>query len=243
MTCLSSVPWPLRLQPFCPLAAAAAPEPARATLPAVTATSASAIASAPAIFRRLLILSSSSMTGKTYALWLDYALWLENGSRREVEKVTGGEQYWLLGPNEAHSLVHLLERRRRRLAGFGRASSKDCAELRLVGPQLLVAHSNRIEQRYERLGDVGLELPIAAAVVAGFELGDRLAGRDRHDLQKVRDAGLLPRLVADVAAGVGDPGLDLLPDGLRRVGDQHRALWLAVGGRHLPPGLLQVHDP
>ena len=88
MTCLSSVPWPLRLQPFCPLAAAAAPEPARATLPAVTATSASAIASAPAIFRRLLILSSSSMTGKTYALWLDYALWLENGSRREVEKVT-----------------------------------------------------------------------------------------------------------------------------------------------------------
>src|SRR5207248_4802579 len=76
-------PWPVGVQPFCRLAAAAAPEPARATLPAVTATSASAIASAPAIFRRLLILSSSSMTGKTYALCL------ENGSRREVEKVTG----------------------------------------------------------------------------------------------------------------------------------------------------------
>jgi hypothetical protein len=50
-------------------------------LPAVTAASASATASAPAIFRRLVILSSSSMTGETYALWT------ENGSPFNIEVV------------------------------------------------------------------------------------------------------------------------------------------------------------
>src|SRR5881227_1942627 len=114
MTCLISVPWPLSLQPFWPLAVAAVPEPACATLPAATAASASAITTAPAIFRRLLISPSSSMTTGPY----DFRI--EDGSRKEVEAVTGRKtaraRAWrpgreALGPDEAHALVHLFERR------------------------------------------------------------------------------------------------------------------------------------
>src|SRR2546429_4206226 len=80
--------------------------PARAMLPAVTAASASAMTSAPASFRRLLMLSSSSVTGETYALSR------ENGSPMQVGPVTVLKRAYkgLLGPDEAHPLVHLFER-------------------------------------------------------------------------------------------------------------------------------------
>ena len=51
--------------------------------------------------------------------------------------------------------------------------------------------ADRIEQRDDRLADVLLELAVAGAVVARLDLRDRLAGRDRHDLDQVRHARLL----------------------------------------------------
>src|SRR5512132_633732 len=103
MTCL--MPF-ANVQPLSGPLALAGP-PAWAMLPAVTAASASAMTSAPATFRRLLMLSSSSVTGETYALWG------ENGSPMQVGPVTVLRRAYkrgLLGPHKAHPLVHLFER-------------------------------------------------------------------------------------------------------------------------------------
>src|SRR5689334_8285783 len=161
MTCLRLVPWPWSSQPLCPFANLAAPEPACAMLPAVTAASASASASAPAIFRRLLILSSSSVTGETYALSS------ENGSPSDIEVVKAWKRLGL-GPDEAHPFVHLLECGLGGSPGLVRTAGEEGEELGLVGPELLEARLNRIEERDEGLGDVGLERPVAAAVVASL---------------------------------------------------------------------------
>src|SRR5207249_2450196 len=86
----------------------------------------------------------------------------------------------LLGPDEAHALVHLLERRGRDLAGLVGAAGEELAELALVGAELLVALLDRNQESDDRLADVLLELPVAAPVVAALELGDRLASCDGH---------------------------------------------------------------
>ncbi len=48
---------------------------------------------------------------------------------------------------------------------------------------------------------------------------------------------------AHLAAGVGDGAAELLADRLRLFEHEHGAGLGAAGGRHLPLGLLQVHDP
>src|SRR5919204_140962 len=76
--------------------------------------------------------------------------------------------------------------------------------LALVCAQLLVAPLDRDEELDDGLADILLEAAVAAPVVAGLELGDRVAGRDGHDLEQVRDAGLLLSVVPDLGARVRD---------------------------------------
>ena len=76
---------------------------------------------------------------------------------------------------------------------FSAPTREQALELGRVGAQLLVALADRLEQRDDRLADVLLEGAVAAAVEAGLDLRDLVAGRDRHDLDQVRDAGLLAR--------------------------------------------------
>src|SRR6266508_3040687 len=147
-----------------------------------------------------------------------------------------------LGPVEAHSLVHRRQRRLGRGPRLLGAERERLLELVLVGTQLLVPRPNRLQQRHGRLGDFLLEAAVPLSSVARLYRLGLLAGRDRHDLEQVRD----PRLVrrpADLRARVGDGGLELLADHVGRVGDQHRALRGSTGGGHLVPGLLEVHDP
>src|SRR5213596_358306 len=87
-----------------------------------------------------------------------------------------------LRPDEAHALVDLLERRFGLCARLLGARCEHAAQLALVAAQLLVAPLDRDEQLDDSLADVLLEPAVAAPVVAGLELGDRVAGRDRHDL-------------------------------------------------------------
>src|SRR5206468_3336964 len=94
-------------------------------------------------------------------------------------------------PREAHPLVHLLERRRRGLARLLGALREQPLELARVGHQLLVAQAHRLEQRDDRLADVLLERAVALAVVAGLDRRGILAIRDGHDLDQVRDPGLV----------------------------------------------------
>src|SRR5690242_4259721 len=122
---------------------------------------------------------------------------------RRVQRISiwlhGGDDS---GPGETHALVHLLER----WFGLGvrllGARCEHAAQLALVGPQLFVAALDRDEQLDDSLADVLLEPAVAAAVVAGLEVGNRVACRDRHDLEQVRDPGLLLAVVPDFGAGV-----------------------------------------
>src|SRR6476659_7295900 len=124
----------------------------------------------------------------------------------EVQIVT--RSGFRLRPDEAHAFVHLLERGRRGCAGLVGTAGEHRAKLRFVRTQLLVTLLDRGQQLDDRFGHVLLELPVALAVVARLDLGDRVAGGDGHDLDQVRDPGLLLRVVADLAAGVGHGGLE-----------------------------------
>ena len=110
------------------------------------------------------------------------------------------------------------------VGGLLGAEAHQPRELSFVGAQRAVALLQRREQLDDRLADVLLELAVALAVVARLDLGDRRAGRHRHDLDQVRDARLLLRVVLDLAPGVGDRRLELLPDHVRRVDQPHDAL-------------------
>ena len=55
--------------------------------------------------------------------------------------------------------------------------------------------------------------------------------------------GFSSRCVADLALGVGDRGLELLADRVRRVGDVDGSLLARERRRHLVRRLLEVHDP
>src|SRR2546422_6593215 len=89
-----------------------------------------------------------------------------------------------------------------------------------------------------RLADGLLQIAVARALEAPLERLDRLAGRDAHDLEQVRDARLALRVVADLALRVGHRGLELLADHVRRVADVHGALLAAHRRRHLVRRLL-----
>ena len=75
-------------------------------------------------------------------------------------------------------------------------------------------------------GDILLERAVALAVVAGLDVGERVARRDRHDLDQVRDAGLRLTVVAHVAPRVGHGGLELAPDHVGRVDESDDSLRL-----------------
>src|SRR5579875_2209398 len=130
----------------------------------------------------------------------------------EAARPGGAEQAARFGLDEAHPLVHRLERR---LAGAARllgAHREQALQLALVGAQLAIALLDRREQRDDRLADVLLELAVARAVIAPLELGDRLARGDGHDLEQVRDARFSLRVVADLLLRVSHRGLELLAD-------------------------------
>src|SRR3954469_22097741 len=129
-----------------------------------------------------------------------------------------------LGLHEAHPLVHELEGRLRRAPRLLGPHGEQPLELTLVSPQRLEALADRPEQLDDRLADGLLQIAVPRAREALLETLDRLARRDAHDLEQVRDPGLRLRVVADLALRVRDRGLELLPDLLRRVGDVDRAL-------------------
>ena len=62
---------------------------------------------------------------------------------------------------------------------------------RVVAQFLGSARWNGSSECDDGLGDIRLERPVALAVVAALDVGDRLAGRDGHDLDQVRDPGLV----------------------------------------------------
>ena len=135
-----------------------------------------------------------------------------------------------------------LERRRRRRPRLLGSDRQQAPQLALVGAQLAVARLYRLDHRHHGLAHVRLELPVAGAVVARLDLLGRAAGRDREDVDQVRD----PRLVlaaADLPPGVGDRAPELLADHVRLVEQANRPLRRAAGRRHLLRRLLQVHDP
>src|SRR4029453_16165659 len=93
--------------------------------------------------------------------------------------------------HKPHALVHRGDRRSRDLACFLSANSEEAPQFVRIRAQLLVAGLNRLEERDDGLADVSLELPVAGAVVARLDRLGRLAGRDGHDVDEVRD----PRFV------------------------------------------------
>src|SRR6266511_4994975 len=137
----------------------------------------------------------------------------------------------VLRRNEPHALVHEPERRRRGLPGLLGADREQPGQLRLVGADLLVAALDRLEQLHDRLGDLGLERPVALAVETGLDFRDRLPRRHGRDLDQVGDAGLV-RAVLDLAPGVGHRRLELGADDVGRVEHQHRAKLGAAGLAH-----------
>jgi len=86
-------------------------------------------------------------------------------------------------------------------------------------------------------------LSITSAVVPRLDVADRLARRHRHDLDQVRDAGLLLRVVPHLAARVGYRALELLPDHVRRIDHADDSLRRAARRRHQALRFLQVLDP
>src|SRR5215207_6650770 len=155
----------------------------------------------------------------------------------------GRRQHDRSEPGEPHALVHLFERGSGGgLRLFG-ASREQRAELALVRSELLVTLLDGAEQSDDRLGDLLLERAVALAVVAGLDLGDRLAGRDRHDLDQIGDPGLLLAGVAHLGARVRDGALELLAHDLGRVEQAHRALRGTACGGHLLLWFLEIHDP
>ena len=65
--------------------------------------------------------------------------------------------------------------------------------------QFPVALLNRNDKLHDRLGDSFLERSVALSVEPRLDVRDRRAGRDRHDLDQVRD----PRLPLNVVAHIG----------------------------------------
>src|ERR687887_2444643 len=109
---------------------------------------------------------------------------LQAAGARSAEEPPG------LRPDEAHALVHQLERRLARPAPLLRADRERPLQLALVRPQRLEPFPDRREELDDRLADRLLQIAVARAVEAPLERLDRLAGRDAHDLEQVRDARL-----------------------------------------------------
>src|SRR2546423_13579517 len=102
-----------------------------------------------------------------------------------------------LRPGEPHALVHLRERRRRRRAGLLRAQRQQTLQLGRVGAELAVAGLDRADELDHGLGDVGLEVAVALAVIARLDRVRRLTRRDGHDRDEILDsllAGTAPYL-------------------------------------------------
>src|SRR6476620_1360646 len=109
-----------------------------------------------------------------------------------------------LRPNKAHAFVHRLEDRRAGRAGLLRALREHPPQLALVRAERVVALLDRREQLDHGLGDALLERAVALAVELRLDLGDRVPGRDGHDLDQVRDTGLLFRVVANLGSRIRD---------------------------------------
>ena len=150
----------------------------------------------------------------------------------------------LLGPDEAHALVHRSSVGAEAARAFSAPTgeqSRGARPRRRAAP--CSAPGSASSSSTTASADVLLELPVARAVVARLDRRDRLAGRDRHDLDQVRD----PR--------PSRPGRSA-PRGPSRSRRVLNFLRIVSGGstirtcpaacrrrRHLPLGLLQVLDP
>ena len=112
----------------------------------------------------------------------------------------------------------------------------------LVGTQLEVALAHWREHVDHRVPHRLLEGAVALAGELGLHLLRPHPARDRHHLDQV-GYPLLAGAAHDLAAGVGLGPLDLAPDGVGLVVDVDEPVLAAVGGGHLRPRVLQVHDP
>ena len=104
-----------------------------------------------------------------------------SGGRSPAPRSTGfgagcAESTRPLEAHEAHALVHRLERGRGGRAGLVGPGAEQADELGWIVAERVVALLDRLEQLDDRLGDVALELPVAAAVVARL---DRLGASRR----------------------------------------------------------------
>src|SRR5579884_2400903 len=107
-----------------------------------------------------------------------------------------------LGADEAHAVVHQLERRLARATRLLGADREQAVQLPLVGTERLEALADRRQELDDGLADGLLQLAVAGGVEAALEGVDRLARGDAHDLEQVRDTRLLRRVVADLALRV-----------------------------------------
>ena len=103
--------------------------------------------------------------------------------------------------------------------------------------------ADRVEQPDDRLGHVLLERAVAGAVVAGLDLRERLARGHRHDLDQVRDAGLVSGSWRTSRPESVTALLIFLRTTSGGSSDQDRALGGAARGGHLLLRLLEIHDP
>ena len=96
-----------------------------------------------------------------------------------------------LGADDAHVVEHRVQRRLGHLPRLLGADRQQPLQLARVGAQLAVPLLDRREQLDDRLADGLLERAVALPVELGLDVLHRLAGRDRHDLDEVRDARLV----------------------------------------------------
>ena len=145
-------------------------------------------------------------------------------------------------PAGAHALAHLGDYRAGNRTGPSGAGGKDLLQAGLVGPEGLIALAHRRQIGGDRLGHGELEFAVAGIRELGLDNTGLDTPHGRQDFDQVADTGLLDA-AADLAAGVGHGALELLLDRLRLVEHVHGALLGAARRRHLPIGLLEVHDP
>ena len=101
--------------------------------------------------------------------------------------------------------------------------------------------ADRTEEVDERLGEVVLQ--VAITPVSAGQHGRVLGGGHGQQLQQIGEARFGLGVVADLAVGIGHRPLDLAGDVFVIVEHADRAERGVNRLRHLPLGVLQVHDP
>src|SRR3989442_6263989 len=96
-----------------------------------------------------------------------------------------------LRSGEAEPLVHQLEHWRRRLTRLVRADLEKPVEFADVRAELVVTRLDRGQDLDDRFRKVLLETAVARTLIPRLHVWDRAPRDDGHELDQVRDAGLL----------------------------------------------------